>query len=173
MNSRGYSTSWGAPFNFINTYNMKQEELQASEVEIIYRSKIPASKRIQIRHSVDAFKVFWEHWDKETIEHHEEFKIMLLNNKNMVLGIADISKGGITSTIIDPRIVFQYALKAHATAIILGHCHPSSNPTPSEADVAITKKLAEAGIMLDIQILDHIILCGDNSYYSLMDECRM
>ena len=98
---------------------------------------------------------------------------MLLNNKNMVLGIADVSKGGITSTIIDPRIVFQYALKAHATSIVLAHCHPSSNPTPSEADVAITKKLAEAGKVMDIHVLDHIILCGNNTYYSLMDECRM
>lgn len=151
----------------------KQEELIASEVEIIYKSKIPASERVQIRHSADAFKVFYDHWNKDTIEHHEEFKIMLLNNKNMVLGIAEISKGGITSTIIDPRIVFQYALKAHATAIILGHCHPSCNPTPSESDVAITKKLAEAGKVMDIQVLDHIILCGDGTYYSLMDECRM
>ncbi|MFZ0471637.1 MAG: JAB domain-containing protein [Bacteroidales bacterium] len=152
---------------------MKQEELQASEVEIIYRTKIPASKRIQIRHSADAFKLFWEHWNKQTIEYQETFSILLLNHKNSVLGIADLSKGGITATIIDPRVVFQYALKAHATGIILAHNHPSSNPTPSEADVAITKKLADAGKLLDIQVLDHLILLGDHTYYSLMDECRM
>jgi len=111
--------------------------------------------------------------DKDTIEHHEEFKIMLLNNKNMVLGIAEISKGGITSTIIDPRIVFQYALKAHATSIVLAHCHPSCNPTPSEADVAITKKLSEAGNVMDVKVLDHLVICGDGTYYSLADECRM
>jgi DNA repair protein RadC len=151
----------------------RQEELLASEVEIIYKSKIPASKRVQIKHSADAFKVLWEHWNKDTIEHHEEFKILLLNNKNAVLGIADISKGGINATIIDARIVLQAALKAHASGIILAHNHPSSNPTPSESDVAITKKLAEAGKVMDIQVLDHIILCGDGTYYSLMDECRM
>ncbi len=152
---------------------IKQEELLASEVEIIYKSKIPASRRVQIKHSTDAFKVLWEHWNKDTIEHHEEFKILLLNNKNAVLGIADISKGGITGTIIDPRIVMQTALKAHATGIILAHNHPSSNPTPSESDVAVTKKLAEAGKVMDIQVLDHIILCGDGTYYSLGDEGRL
>ena len=150
----------------------KQEELLASEVEIIYKSKIPASKRVQIRHSVDAFKVLWEHWNKDTIEHHEEFKILLLNNKNAVLGIADISKGGVTATIIDARIVMQTALKAHATGIILAHNHPSSNPTPSESDVAITKKLSEAGKLMDIQVLDHLILTADGTFYSLVEEGR-
>jgi len=152
---------------------MKQEELQASEVEIIYRSKIPASKRVQIRNSADAFKLFWEHWDMSKIQYCEQFKIMILNQKNSVLGIADISTGGITSTIIDPRIVLQYALKCHGVGLILGHNHPSCNPTPSEADVAITKKLAEAAKIMDVQVLDHLIICGDGSYYSLMDECRM
>lgn len=144
----------------------------ASEVEIVYRTKIPASQRVQIHHSSDAFKVLWEHWNKDTIEHHEEFKILLLNNKNAVLGIADISKGGVNGTIVDPRIVLQTALKAHSSGLILAHNHPSSNPTPSEADVAITKKLAEAGKLMEIQVLDHLIICGDGTYYSLIEEGR-
>jgi DNA repair protein RadC len=154
---------------------MKNEEpeLQAAEIEIFYRSKVAAKDRVQIRHSADAFKLFWEHWDKNKIQYAEQFKIMLLNQKNAVLGIAEISTGGITSTIIDPRVVLQHALKSHAVGLILAHNHPSSNPTPSEADVAITKKLADAGRMMDISVLDHIILCGDGTYYSLMDECRM
>lgn len=154
---------------------MKNEEteLQAAEIEIVYRSRVAAKDRIQIRHSADAFKLFWEHWDKDKIEYCEQFKIMLLNQKNCVLGIADISTGGITSTIIDPRIVLQYALKSHAVGLILAHNHPSCNPTPSESDVAITKKLLEAGKLMDIAVLDHLILCGDGTYYSLMDECRM
>jgi DNA repair protein RadC len=151
----------------------KETELQASEVQIIYKSKVPVSKRVQIRNSQDAFKVFWASWDKDIIEHHEEFKILLLNNKNDVLGIAEISKGGITSTIIDPRLIFQVALKCHASGVILCHNHPSSNPTPSESDVDITKKLIQAGSVLNIQVLDHIILCGDKSYISLGDEGRM
>jgi DNA repair protein RadC len=144
----------------------------AAEVQLIYKSKIPASKRVNIKCSEDAFKVFWESWNKDTMEHHEEFKILLLNNKNVVLGIAEISKGGTSSTIIDPRIIFQYALKCHASGIIVGHNHPSNNTNPSEADVIITKRLIEAGGVLDLKVLDHLVLCPDGSYYSLADEGR-
>jgi DNA repair protein RadC len=151
----------------------KETELQASEVQIIYKSKIPASKRVQIKSSIDAYRLFWQSWDKNTIEYCEEFRILLLNNKNAALGIAEISKGGVTSTIIDPRIIFGHAIKCHASGIILGHNHPSNNPTPSSTDIEITKKLIEAGKVLNIFVLDHIILCGDGSYISLGDEGRM
>jgi DNA repair protein RadC len=147
--------------------------LQAAEVQLIYKSRIPAKRRTQVRTSKDAHAVFWESWNRQTVEHHEEFKIMLLNNKNVVLGIAEVSKGGISSTIIDPRIIFQTALKAHASGVILAHNHPSSDSTPSESDVAITRKLRDAGAMLNIQVLDHIVLSGDGTYYSLGDEGRM
>jgi len=151
-----------------------QETIQkAAEVQIIYKSRIPASRRAQISNSGDAFRVLWDSWDKQTIEHHEEFKIMLLNNKNVVLGIAGISKGGITSSIIDPRIVLQHALKTHSVGIILAHNHPSGNPNPSEADIVITKKLLEAGNVMDIRVLDHIIICPDGTYISLADEGRI
>lgn len=153
--------------------NDQKTELQAAEVQLRYKSRIPKSKRIQIKTSADAFKVLWSYWNKDTIEHHEEFKTLLLNNKNEVLGIAEISSGGITSTLIDARIVFQYALKAHATALIVAHCHPSNNPNPSEADIEITKKLVDAGKVLNIQVLDHLILCGDGNYFSFGDEGRI
>ena len=133
----------------------------------------PASRRAQISNSGDAFRVLWESWDLATIEHHEEFKILLLNNHNVVLGIAEISSGGTSSTVIDPRIIFQYALKAHASAIIVCHNHPSNNPIPSEADVSITKRLVEAGRVLEVKVLDHIILCADGTYFSLADEGRI
>jgi len=114
-----------------------------------------------------------EYWDHESIEHCEEFKILLLNHNNRVLGIADISKGGIAGTVTDIRIIFQYALKAHATSIILAHNHPSGNSLPSETDIHITRKLSEAGKILEIQVLDHLVLCGDGTYISLADEGRM
>lgn len=158
----------------INTYMNKQvNELHASEVQLIYRSKIPANQRVQICSSADAHRLFLDHWDKDTIEHVEEFKILLLNNKNIVLGIATTSKGGTTGTVIDPRIIFQYALKAHASAVIFAHNHPSNNPVPSEADIQITKKLTGAGAMLDVKVLDHIIVCGDGTYYSFADEGKL
>ena len=150
-----------------------ENENHAAEVQLIYKSRVPASKRITIKCSQDALNVFWDSWNKDTIEHHEEFKVILLNNKNSVLGIAEISKGGTSSTTIDPRIIFQYALKAHASAIIIGHNHPSSNTNPSESDVNITKRLVEAGKVLEVNVLDHIILSADGTYYSLSDAGSM
>lgn len=151
----------------------QKTELQAAEVQLKYKSHIPKSKRVRITNSIDAFRILWEYWDKDTVEHHEEFKMLLLNSKNDVLGIAEISKGGIASTVIDTRIVYQFALKAHSSGIIVAHNHPGNNPTPSENDVEITKKLIEAGKVLNITVLDHIVLCGDGSYYRLGDEGRL
>ena len=153
--------------------NENKTELQAAEVQLRYKSRIPKSKRVQIKTSIEAFRILWSYWNKDTIEHHEEFKALLLNNKNEVLGIAEISSGGITSTLIDARIVFQYALKAHATGLILCHNHPSSNRIPSESDAEITHKLIEAGKVLNIQVFDHLVICPDMSYYSLGDEGRL
>ena len=92
--------------------NEQKTELQAAEVQLKYKSRIPKSERVQIKTSKDAFSILWSYWNKDTIEHHEEFKALLLNNKNEVLGIAEISSGGITSTLIDARIVFQYAFES-------------------------------------------------------------
>lgn len=152
---------------------LQENDQHAAEVRLIYKSKIPASQRVTIKCSEDAFKIFWDSWNKDTIEHHEEFKIILLNNKNSVLGIAEISRGGTSSTVIDPRIIFQYALKAHASAIIVGHNHPSNNTLPSEADINITKRLVEAGKVLEVKVLDHIVLSADRTYYSLADQSRI
>lgn len=151
----------------------QKKDMQAAEVQLIYKSRIPASMRVQIKSSIDAFRVLWDHWDKDTIEHHEVFKAMLLNQKNMVLGIAEISSGGISSTTTDPRIIFQYAIKSHASAIIVAHNHPSSNPVPSESDINFTRNLIQAGEIMNIKVLDHLIICGDGSYYSLGDEGRL
>jgi len=141
-----------------------------SEVKLTYRSKVKAADRIKISGSQDAFEILYEHWDKETIEHIEEFKILLLNRANMVLGIASLFKGGVVGTVIDPRIIFQYALKANAAQIILAHNHPSGNIKPSEADRAITQKIKEGAKHLDITVLDHIILTCDENYYSFSEE---
>ena len=92
-----------------------------SEVKITYKSKIKASDRIKISGSQDAFDILYEYWDKDAIEHVEEFKILLLNRGNMVLGIASLFKGGVVGTVIDTKVIFQYALKANAAQIILAH----------------------------------------------------
>ena len=148
---------------------MKTQQIEISEVRLIYRTKVKASDRPQIKCSKDAYELFMETWDQDTIEHHEEFKLMLLTRSNRVLGIASISKGGINGTVTDVRIVLQYAIKANASGLIVCHNHPSGNLNPSESDSAITKKIKDSAILMDIQLLDHLIINSDN-YYSFADN---
>lgn len=100
---------------------------------------------------------------------HEEFWIIYLNNSNGVLHKYQLSKGGITGTVVDVRLVFKVAIEQNATAIILAHNHPSGVLYPSEADRKITNKLKTAGENLDIRVLDHVIIT-ENSYYSFGDD---
>ena len=94
---------------------------------------------------------------------------MLLNRANRVLGIIEISTGGISGTVADPKLVFTAALKSAASSIVLAHNHPSGNLSPSQADINLTRKLKSAGESLDIAVVDHIILTSE-SYFSFADE---
>lgn len=100
---------------------------------------------------------------------HEEFWVLLLNRANKVMKKRPVSIGGISGTVADPKIIFKIALEHGASAIILVHNHPSGNTKPSEADVRLTKKLKEAGVLLEIPVLDHIIFT-DITYLSFADE---
>jgi DNA repair protein RadC len=100
---------------------------------------------------------------------HEEFWILLIGQNSRVLGKELISKGGLTTTIVDPKIIFSLALQYAAANIMLVHNHPSGNLKPSHQDIVLTKKVVAAGELLDIKVLDHLII-GDNSYYSMADE---
>ncbi|MEO9481253.1 MAG: DNA repair protein RadC [Maribacter dokdonensis] len=100
---------------------------------------------------------------------HEEFWILFLNNSNKVLHKAQLSKGGITGTLVDVRIVMKQALELGAVAIILAHNHPSGTLRPSAADKQITQKIKTASETLDIKVLDHLIIT-QKSYYSFADE---
>lgn len=100
---------------------------------------------------------------------HEEFWIIYLNNSNKVISKSQLSKGGITGTLVDVRLVFKTALEMGATALILCHNHPSGTLIPSEADKQITKKLKLAGDSLEIKVLDHLIVTEKN-YFSFVDE---
>lgn len=99
----------------------------------------------------------------------EHFKALLLNTKNAVLGIEDISIGTLNSSMVHPREVFKNAIKKNAYSVLLGHNHPSGDCTPSEEDIEITKRLVEAGKIIGIQVLDHIII-GDKIYYSFKEN---
>jgi DNA repair protein RadC len=104
--------------------------------------------------------------------HHEEFWIIYLNNSNKVLFKQQLSKGGLTGTLVDARLVFKKAIELLATAIILCHNHPSGKIEPSAQDKKITSKLKLAGDTLDIKVLDHLIIT-ENAYFSFADENLM
>jgi len=103
---------------------------------------------------------------------HEEFYILYLNNSNKVISTFQLSKGGITGTLVDVRLVFKRALELGATALILAHNHPSGTLQPSSADKAITAKLKQAGESLDIKVLDHLIIT-ENDFFSFADNNMM
>jgi len=100
---------------------------------------------------------------------YEVFAVIFLNQANKIIHFEVISKGGITGTVADPRIILRLALEFGAVSIILCHNHPSGNLNPSNADKAITKKIGDAGSLMDIKLLDHIIV-SDEGYYSFMEE---
>ena len=100
---------------------------------------------------------------------HEEFWILYLNNSNKIIKSAQLSKGGITGTVVDVRLAFKEALQLGAVGIILAHNHPSGTLKPSQADIQLTKKLKIAGESLDIKVLDHLIVT-EKAYFSFADE---
>ena len=101
--------------------------------------------------------------------HHEEFWVLLLNRANRVIKKHQISQGGVAGTVADPKIIFKVALAELASGIVLAHNHPSGNLTASQADIDLTRKLKEAGKLLEIQVLDHVIIAGQK-YFSFADE---
>jgi DNA repair protein RadC len=141
---------------------------EVAEISLSYNCILPRNCAT-IHCSSDAVEVFRCRWDKSRIGFVEEFKILLMNRANRVLGIVNISQGGISGTVADPKLIFAAALKASVSCIIAAHNHPSGNLTPSQADIQLTHKLKEAGKFLDLPVLDHVILTQE-SYYSFADE---
>jgi len=142
--------------------------MKVSEVRLVYKNKIRPADRIHIKNAQDAFEVFWDAWDKSVIEHIEEMKMLLLDRSNNALGIVSLSIGGTVGTVIDIKLIMQYALKANAHGIILAHNHPSCNLKPSEADLEITERIIKACGTLDIQLLDHHIISPAHEFKSIM-----
>ena len=100
---------------------------------------------------------------------HEEFWIILTNRAQRVIKKQQISSGGVTGTVADPKMIFKLAVEELASGLLLVHNHPSGNLTPSEADITLTKRLKESGKLLEIQVLDHLIVAGKR-YFSFADE---
>ena len=143
---------------------------KVAEVELKYRTNVNPQERAQIKSSESAFRIFLDSWNKNTIEYFEEFKVLLLNRNNRVLGLTTLTKGSTTGTIVDVKLLLQYALKTNASAIIVAHNHPSGNLKPSEADKAITKKIVAGCEAIDIKLLDHLIIVHEGGFFSFADE---
>lgn len=139
----------------------------AAALELGRRRKMAeAADNPQIRSSADVFNIFSPLMEDLP---HEEFWILFLNRANKVLGRLKISQGGVSGTVTDVRIVMKKAIEMLASGLVICHNHPSGNNSPSDADIRITQKIKEAGALMDIQLLDHLIVCGKN-YYSFADN---
>lgn len=146
----------------MNNDFIKKYSLSVQEENPIFNT-IPEVKQVQ--DVVHNFRKLYS----DDILIYESFYAMYLNQKNAVIGVVKISQGGITSTIVDIRIIFKYAIELLATSIIICHNHPSGNIMPSNQDKELTSKINIAANYLDIKLLDHIILSKDN-YYSFANE---
>ena len=140
-----------------------------AEIELSYKPLIKLSRLPLVMASVDAYWLFMQTWDKTKLLFVEQFKVMLLNRANRVIGICTLSTGSSSNTIVDTKLIFAVALKTNACQIILAHNHPSGNLNPSEGDRLITRRVKEAGLLLDLTLNDHLIISEDG-YYSFSDE---
>jgi DNA repair protein RadC len=143
---------------------------EVAEIKVSYSTT--STPKIKITTVNKAFEVLLSLWDLDTIELQEEFKILLLNRANEVLGIYPLSKGGITGTVVDSRLIFAVALKCNATGILLCHNHPSGNLKPSDNDITLTKSIKKCADFLDITLIDHLIITK-NGFYSFSNEGKL
>lgn len=139
------------------------------QLVLTYDLKVKPSQLYQVTRSADSYNILKKYWNQDTFNLLEEMNILYLNRANRVLAIYNLSKGGMTGTVCDPRLIIACALKMAATGIILAHNHPSGNTKPSLADQQLTQKIKTGASYFDINLLDHIIL-GDEYYYSFADE---
>ena len=136
-------------------------------VELGRRLSQKAAERVEIIHGPEDVAHFA--MPRFRHEQKEHFAVMLLNTKNHILAMPDVSVGSLTASVVHPREVFQTAVRYAAASMILLHNHPSGDPSPSREDIAVTQRLVKAGKIMDIPVLDHIIL-GDEKFLSMKEK---
>lgn len=142
---------------------------QITEIEVVYKSLIPKANRKKITSSKDAYDLLLSIWDNNQIEYQEHFWVLLLNRANEVIGTKCMFKGGVSSTIVDIKLVLGLTLKCNANSIIVAHNHPSGNKNPSNEDLRLNVRLKNATKQVDVQFLDNLIVTL-NGYTSFADE---
>ena len=148
---------------------MDNNLMNFAEVRLTYKPKIKASERQQLTSSTEAYKLLRQVYDPETIEYRESFKVILLNRQNRVIGVTSMAEGGIDKVLVDVRMIFQAALLANASGIIISHNHPTGCLHPSEEDRKLTGAIREGGKLINIILLDHLIVTSEG-YFSFADE---
>ena len=148
------------------TTKTKQTRIPIYRVTLVREGKMPTYES-RIRSSASAYSVLQEYLDGVDREH---FVVMLLDQKNQVIGINTVSIGSLTASVVHPREVYKPLILSNAAAVILGHNHPSGDPQPSHEDRAITQRLKEAGALLGINVLDHLVIGAEGRYFSFADE---
>ena len=143
-----------------------------AEVELIYKTTVKPSQRPQLKTSQDCYELLKLTWDENKIKFVEQFKVILLNKAQRVLEIYEMSSGGVSGTVADPRLIFIAALKTNTVNVVLAHNHPSGNLRPSKSDEELTHKIKQGGILLEIKVIDHIIISSEG-YFSFADEGYM
>ena len=152
---------------FLNVYKLSPSQTQKIENFKSFRKRVLIKKNLdQIRSSKDVKDLLLPYFIDLA---HEEFFCLFLNRANKVIKIEQISKGGISGTVTDVRIILKNAILCTASGLIVAHNHPSGNLNPSESDTKITQKIKEAGNIMDIQLLDHLIIANDD-YFSYADN---
>ena len=155
------------PEELRHIYKLTARQTQNVENFKSFRKRALIKKDLnQIRSSRDANDLILPYFLDLT---HEEFFCIFLNRANKVIKVDQISKGGVSGTVTDVRIIFKNAVLLTASGVIVAHNHPSGNLNPSESDVKITRKIKDAGDILDVQLLDHLII-HDSDYYSFADN---
>lgn len=150
---------------------------EAKAISIVAALELGARRQVadvlqkdQVTGSKDAFQIMAPYLVDLP---HEEFWVMYLNRANKVLAKEKLSQGGVAGTVADIKIIFKRAIELLASSIILAHNHPSGNLKASQADLQLTKKMKEAGQLMEVNVLDHLIIGADGGYLSLADEGQM
>lgn len=141
--------------------------MEVAEIKVSYSTN--QVDKVKLTNCAEVFEFILSKWDLDIIEFQEECKLILVNRANFVLGIYELSKGGITGTVVDIRVILSVALKCNASGIILVHNHPSGNMKPSEADKKITQKLYNACELLELVLIDHFIV-SKNGFFSFKQD---
>jgi DNA repair protein RadC len=155
-------------FKQINKMNIKKSILLICCIE--FGKRIFFKKNEKNKTYKDSKSVFILMKDEFIKKLHEEFWIVLLNNSFRLIKKICVSSGGLSSTVVDPRIIFKFCIENSSTKIVLIHNHPSGNLIPSKEDIKITQKIIEGSKLLDINVIDHIILGEDDNYFSFADN---